>query len=122
MHLKVNSTLFLLGIILFISLKVVWLNEIDEEEKIDKNKIDKQKGLDIVLAAVKTLINGDTGPNPYKDIFVDTSKPAFAQLESAYDHIPIDTVLRVIYQTVLVLTANKRIDLLAKPVGGLYQF
>ena len=45
---------------------------------------DKQKGLAIALNALGAFINGDPpGTKTYKDLFIDTSKTVFDQIENA---------------------------------------
>ena len=95
-------------ILLIISLKAIYAEEIEAHDK----------GIKLVTEAFKTLIYGEPKEQSYKDLFIDTSKNVFSLLETSNDQVTIDDMLRILVQTVIILTANRRADLIPKDFMG----
>lgn len=72
------------------------------------------EGIELVKNAFSTLIHGEDVANSYRDLFVDTSKSLFDHLErgAALLEIPVDDMLKILVQTILVFVANRRVDLI----------
>ena len=83
------------------------------------NAAEKQNGINLALNAVNILINGDApGDKTYKDLFIDTSKSIYSQIENANEQVTIDDMLRIFVQSVLILVANRRPDLIPDDFNG----
>ena len=108
--------LFFIHIILLVSFSV--LVSADDEDVSDP-AIEKQNGINLALQAVNVLINGDEpGVKTYKDIFIDTSKTVYDQLENANEQVTVDDLLRIFVQSVLILVAERRPDLIPEDFNG----
>lgn len=88
----------------------------EKEDKTKRLELKKQEGISLALDAVNRIVFGDKSEGAFKDFMVDTSKSILEQIESAPENVPIDTVIRVFFQTIITLMVNKRVDLLAKPI------
>ena len=107
-----NFTLFL-----FISL-TIFFTPVELE---DSSESEINKGIELVTNAFKTLINGEEPDSSYKDIFIDTSKPIFDHLADGMNmqlKIPFDDMLTILAQTIVILIANRRADLIPLDFGG----
>ena len=110
---------FLVLSLLIASLSLVKLDEFfddDDDETSPHEEVDletrKQNGLNLVFNAIRTLIYGEEKEKSYKDLFIDTSKSIFEQVEGANEQVTIDDMLRIFIQSVLILVANRRPDLI----------
>lgn len=117
-----NFTIFF-----FISLAIfftpVKLDDNSESESTFTNENDPEiiKGIELVTNAFKTLINGEELDSSYKDMFIDTSKPIFDHLENGMNmqfKIPSDDMLKILAQTIVILIANRRADLIPLDFSG----
>ena len=110
--------------LLIASLSLVKLDEYfdDDDETSPHEEVDletrKQNGLNLVFNAIRTLIYGEEKENSYKDLFIDTSKSIFEQVEGANEQVTIDDMLRIFIQSVLILVANRRPDLIPADFNG----
>ncbi len=106
--------------LLIASLSLVKLDDTfdfdDDEANQEVEQVDietrKQNGLNQVFNAIKTLIYGEEKEKSYKDLFIDTSKSMFEQVDGANEQVTIDDMLRIFIQSVLILVANRRPDLI----------
>lgn len=69
-------------------------------------------GYQLMIDSFKTLIHGEPAEQSYKDLFIDTSKNVFSLLETSNDQVTVDDLLRITIQSVLILIANRRADLI----------
>ena len=78
------------------------------------------EGREVFYTSLRTLIYGSKENKPYKDLFVDTSKSILDQLEQAAGsiHIPIEDLLRIFVQTIIIMIANNRADLIPSDFNG----
>ncbi len=80
------------------------------------------KGVDLVKNAFKTLVYGEPQAESYKDLFVDTSKSLVEHLEAGMNiqfELPVDDMLTILVQTIIILVANRRIDLIPIDFNGI---
>ena len=81
----------------------------------------KSKGYELVMNAVRELAyGGKEGDAIYKDLFIKTSNDFFTTLENSNDQITIDDLIRVLFQSVVILSTNRRADLIPSDFHGNY--
>ena len=91
---------------------VVRLEE-QEADVVVKETTERERGISIAWQALDVFINGDKpGAKAYKDLFIDTSKTVFDQLDMANVQVTVDDMLRIFIQSVLILIAERRADLI----------
>ena len=79
----------------------------------------KSKGFELVMDSIKELIyGGKTGDDIYKDLFIKTSNDFFTTLENSNDQITVDDLMRVFIQSVIILSTNRRADLIPTDFHG----
>ena len=90
----------LISIQLFLLVNFVRLEDGDKEEEavaetVHDQKSERERGISIALNALDVFINGDKpGAKTYKDLFIDTSKSVFDQIENANVQVTVDDLLR----------------------------
>jgi hypothetical protein len=68
---------------------------VEDETDASDLKTERERGIAIALNAMDIFINGDKpGTKTYKDLFIDTSKTVFDQIENANVQVTIDDMLR----------------------------
>ena len=80
------------------------------------------KGVDLVKIAFKALVYGEPQAESYKDLFVDTSKSLVEHLETGMNiqfELPVDDMLTILVQTIIILIANRRVDLIPMDFSGI---
>jgi hypothetical protein len=87
---------------------------------IDKIRLEsiQKDGKSIVFDSIQTLINGEPAENSFKDLFIDTSKSLFDLIENAHEQITIDEMIRISIQSILILVAERRPDLIPNDFNG----
>ena len=91
----------------------------------DEEDLAVKKGIDLVTNAFESLFYGEEVDSSYKDIFIDTSKPLLDYLEKGMDFqfkIPVDDMFKILVQTILILVANRRVDLISVDFNGKKSF
>jgi len=79
---------------------------------------EREQGVMLILDSVKTLVYGEPVENSFKDLFMDTSKDLLTIIEKANDQLTIDDMLRIMIQSILILIANRRSDLIPTDFVG----
>lgn len=87
--------------------------ELSEEEQRDK-----EQGVQLLIDAVNTLIYGEDPANSYKDMFIDTSKDIFSQINTGNEDVTVDDMLRIFVQSIMILVGSRRPDLIPKDFNG----
>jgi hypothetical protein len=112
------KNIFLASVTFLLCISLSWASELssDESESINDEirQNEKQLGLELFINAFNTLLYGEPKEKSYKDIFVDTSKSVFFQLDSAHDMFSVDELLRVFIQTIMILVGSRRPDLIPR--------
>ena len=78
----------------------------------------REQGVALILDAVKTLVYGEPAEHSFKDLFMDTSKDLLTVIEKANDQLTVDDMLRITIQSVLILIAKRRADLIPSDFIG----
>ena len=79
----------------------------------------KSKGFELVMNSIRTLAyGGETGDNIYKDLFINTANDFYVTLENSNDQITVDDILRIFIQSVIILSTNRRADLVPNDFHG----
>ena len=113
-----NWSLFL---IVFLLISVHAEHDLPNNSLADDEDIEVNKGKDLVISAFKTLIYGEEKSVSYKDLFIDTSKSIFEHLDTGLDisfEIPVDDMLTILVQSIIILIANRRVDLIPVDFSG----
>ena len=103
-----------------------WAAEIQIGDSLneDVNLEEVNRGVYLVTNAFRTLINGEPKAESYKDLFVDTSKSLLDHLEKGIMNIqfqiPVDDMLTILVQTIIILVANRRVDLIPSDFNGMF--
>lgn len=117
-----NFTLFsFISLVIFFTPVKLEDNSESESTLTNENDPEINKGIELVTNAFKTLINGEELDSSYKDMFIDTSKPIFDHLENGMKmqfKIPSDDMLKILAQTIVILIANRRADLIPLDFSG----
>lgn len=105
--------------IIIICITFLLLNQVQSDQTDPINLEEKNetasRGKSLVIDAFRVLINGEPKESAYKDLFVDTSKSLMEHLEKGMDiqfQIPVDDMLKILVQTIIILVANRRVDII----------
>lgn len=63
---------------------------------------------------MNVLIYGEPKEVSYKDLFIDTSKSLFSSMDGGVDMLTVDDMLRVLFQSVIILSTGRRPDLIPR--------
>jgi len=116
------SLIFFLGFCELTFLQAEEISAITDIGIVNKDLEEISRGVDLVINSFKALVYGELDGESYKDIFVDTSKSLMETFESGINNqleLPLDDMLTILVQTIIILVGNKRIDLIPEDFNGI---
>ncbi len=119
---KMLSLIFFLGFCELTFLQAEEISAITDIGIVNKDLEEISRGVDLVINSFKALVYGELDGESYKDIFVDTSKSLMETFESGINNqleLPLDDMLTILVQTIIILVGNKRIDLIPEDFNGI---
>lgn len=90
-------------------------SEDDREEKV-------QRGMAIAKDSFYKILFGEPKGQGYKDLFLDTNYNLIDFLNTLEQHITVDDLFLIFFQSLIILSANKRFDLIPKDFNRMFIF
>lgn len=102
-------------LILFL-MSVAWadVTDVNDEERDEKVK----RGMDVAKDSLYKILFGEPKGQGYKDLFLDTNYNLIDYLSTLEQHITVDDLLLIFFQSLIILCANKRFDLIPQDFNG----
>ena len=94
---------------------ILALSSCEESAETNPELSTRDQGIQLALDALKVLFFGGEDPSEaYKDIFIDTSKSVLSLVDHANDQITLDDLIRIFFQSMIILAGKRRPDLIPK--------
>lgn len=98
--------------LLILSITFVWAGEVEDRQ--DKVK----KGMEVAKDSLYKILFGEPKGQGYKDLFLDTNYNLIDYLNTLEQHITVDDLFLIFFQSLIILSAQKRFDLIPKDFNG----
>ena len=115
-----NLKLLIILVVSVIGFVTSDVEEIEDVAAVETNQNQEkvQKGLDLAKDALYKILFGEPKGQGYRDLFLDTNYNLLDFLGTLEQHITVDDLLLIFFQSLIILVADKRFDLIPPDFNG----